>query len=107
MAWSAVKYHIPELTCVCVFICLIRLVVIATALRQVGHPVTTGSSHLNRYVTGLFHGPKVWVKPPFIMSLFCEQTVEKVWRCLEELGLDPKSELFLKPRVPLCSLSPD
>lgn len=33
-----------------------------TALRQVGHPVATGSNHLGMCVIGCFHGSKVWVK---------------------------------------------
>lgn len=65
----------------------------------------TGSNHLDRCVTGRFHGPKVWVETPFVMS---GQTDEKVFQQLRVPGPELESELLLKPQVPiLFSLSPD
>jgi hypothetical protein len=60
--------------------------------------VATGSNPLDRYITGCFHGPKIWIKSPSV--LFYGQTDEKVLRHLEVLGLESMLELFLKLQIP-------
>lgn len=42
-----------------------KVAVSATTLRQVGHLVTIGL-YFNRYITGHFYGPKVWIRTYFV-----------------------------------------
>lgn len=64
----------------------ITLALATIALRKVGQLVDTRFNPLCMYVTGHFHGSKVWVKTPFV--LFHGETDEKVWRHLEILWLE-------------------
>lgn len=47
---------------------LVRMAVAAVARKQLGHPAATQSSLLERYATGLFQGPRVWVRTPFFYA---------------------------------------
>lgn len=65
------------------------------------HPRSTRFNCLNIHITGHFHGPKVWVKTPFVMS-FVSGTNR--WKGFDSPGssrLEPKSELLLKPQMPV------
>lgn len=70
-----------------------------TALKEVVHPVATGSTHLDSYVTRNFHGPEVRVKTLFVFC-FMEKQKKNILKHLEVVRLERKPKLFLKTQIP-------